>query len=329
VRIAVDAMGGDHAPEATVEGTVEALKEYRDISVILTGDKEMIKKELQKYDYPKERLEIIHCSEKIQTEDQPVKAIRRKKDSSMVVALRLVKEGQADAVVSAGNTGALMAGGLFILGRIKGIDRPALAPVYPHSGGYSVMIDGGANSECKAKNLEQFGIMGSIYSEQILGIDRPKVSLVNVGEEKGKGNELVKEAYELLENSDLNFQGNIEARDIPRGKTDVIVCDGFTGNVILKLTEGVAITLFDLLKEKFTASVPRKLAAIILKPGLREIKKAYDYTEEGGAPFVGVKGVLIKAHGSSNGKAFKNAIRKGRLFVEKDIVGKIESSVED
>ncbi len=295
MRIAVDAMGGDHAPEATVEGTVEALKEYRDISVILTGDKEMIKKELQKYDYPKERLEIIHCSEKIQTEDQPVKAIRRKKDSSMVVALRLVKEGQADAVVSAGNTGALMAGGLFILGRIKGIDRPALAPVYPHSGGYSVMIDGGANSECKAKNLEQFGIMGSIYSEQILGIDRPKVSLVNVGEEKGKGNELVKEAYELLENSDLNFQGNIEARDIPRGKTDVIVCDGFTGNVILKLTEGVAITLFDLLKEKFTASVPRKLAAIILKPGLREIKKAYDYTEEGGAPFVGVKGVLIKA----------------------------------
>ncbi len=329
MRIAVDAMGGDHAPEATVEGTVEALKEYRDISVILTGDKEMIKKELQKYDYPKERLEIIDCSEKIQTEDQPVKAIRRKKDSSMVVALRLVKEGQADAVVSAGNTGALMAGGLFILGRIKGIDRPALAPVYPHSGGYSVMIDGGANSECKAKNLEQFGIMGSIYSEQILGIDRPKVSLVNVGEEKGKGNELVKEAYELLENSDLNFQGNIEARDIPRGKTDVIVCDGFTGNVILKLTEGVAITLFDLLKEKFTASVPRKLAAIILKPGLREIKKAYDYTEEGGAPFVGVKGVLIKAHGSSNGKAFKNAIRKGRLFVEKDIVGKIESSVED
>jgi len=327
VILAIDGMGGDHAPKSTVEGAVEATKEYG-ITVLITGDQEILSKELSQYDYDKEKIEIIHCSEKIENEDQPVKSIRRKKDSSMVVALNLVKEGRAEAVISAGNTGALLAGGLFILGRIKGIDRPALAPVFPHENGASVLIDGGANTECKAKNLLQFGVMGSLYSEHILGIKTPKVSLVNVGAEKGKGNELSKEAYTLLEESSLNFTGNMEARELPRGKTDVIVCDGFTGNIILKLTEGVFMTVFDLLKEKFTRSFLTKLAAGILKPGLRQIKKDYDYTEHGGAPFLGVQGVLIKAHGSSNGKAIKNALRQGKRFAENQIVDKISEEIQ-
>lgn len=325
--LAIDGMGGDHAPKSTVEGAVEATKEYG-ITVLITGDQEILSKELSQYDYDKEKIEIIHCSEKIENEDQPVKSIRRKKDSSMVVALNLVKEGRAEAVISAGNTGALLAGGLFILGRIKGIDRPALAPVFPHENGASVLIDGGANTECKAKNLLQFGVMGSLYSEHILGVKTPKVSLVNVGAEKGKGNELSKEAYTLLEESSLNFTGNMEARDLPRGKTDVIVCDGFTGNIILKLTEGVFMTVFDLLKEKFTRSFLTKVAAGILRPGLRQIKKDYDYTEHGGAPFLGVQGVLIKAHGSSNGKAIKNALRQGKRFAENQIVDKISEEIQ-
>ncbi|NBG89110.1 phosphate acyltransferase PlsX [Isachenkonia alkalipeptolytica] len=324
--LAIDGMGGDHAPKSTVKGAVDAVKEYG-ITVMITGDQEVLSKELQQYDYDKEKIEIIHCSEKIENEDPPVKAIRRKKDSSMVVALNLVKEGRAEAVISAGNTGALLAGGLFVLGRIKGIDRPALAPVFPHENGASVLIDGGANTECKGKNLLQFGVMGSLYSEHILGVKSPKVSLVNVGEEKGKGNELTKEAYDLLEESDLNFTGNMEARDLPRGKTDVIVCDGFTGNIILKLTEGVFMTVFDLLKEKFTKSFMTKMAAGILKPELRQIKKDYDYTEHGGAPFLGVQGVLIKAHGSSDGKAVKNALRQGKRFAENKIVDKIQESL--
>lgn len=326
--LAIDGMGGDHAPKSTVQGAVDAVKEYG-VTVLITGDQEILSKELQQYDYDKEKIEIIHCTEKIENEDQPVKAIRRKKDSSMVVALNLVKEGRAEAVISAGNTGALLAGGLFILGRIKGIDRPALAPVFPHENGASVLIDGGANTECKAKNLMQFGVMGSLYSQHILGVKNPKVSLVNVGEEKGKGNELTKEAYDLLEESSLNFTGNMEARDLPRGNTDVIVCDGFTGNIILKLTEGVFMTVFDLLKAKFTKSTLTKIAAGILRPGLRQIKKDYDYTEHGGAPFLGVQGVLIKAHGSSNGKAIKNALRQGKKFADNKIVEKISDKIQE
>lgn len=326
--LAIDGMGGDHAPKSTVKGAVDAVKEYG-VTVLITGDQDILRKELAQYEYDKSKIEIIHCTEKIENEDAPVKSIRRKKDSSMVVALNLVKEGKAEAVISAGNTGALLAGGLFVLGRIKGIDRPALAPVFPHKHGASVLIDGGANTECKAKNLLQFGVMGSLYSQHILGVKTPKVSLVNVGAEKGKGNELTKEAYTLLEESALNFTGNIEARDLPKGKTDVIVCDGFTGNIILKLTEGVFITVFDLLKEKFTKSFMTKLAAGILRPELRQIKKDYDYTEHGGAPFLGVKGVLIKAHGSSEGKAIKNALRQGKHFAEIKIVDKIEETLTD
>ncbi|SES66621.1 phosphate:acyl-[acyl carrier protein] acyltransferase [Natronincola peptidivorans] len=326
MRIVLDAMGGDHGPAVTVPGAIEAVKAYC-IKVTLTGDKNLIQSELNKYDYPEEYIEIIHCSEEITNEDKPVAAIRRKKDSSMVVGLRLVKENKADAFISAGNTGALLAGGLFVLGRIKGIDRPALAPVFPTTTGGAVLIDGGANSDCKPRNFLEFGLMGNIYASKILKVHNPKVCTVNIGIEEGKGNDVTKEAYKLCQKSDFNFIGNVEARDIPSGYADVIVCDGFTGNIILKLTEGIAATIFQNLKEEFTKNSLRKLAAGILKPGLRDFKKRFDYTEYGGAPFLGVQGNLIKAHGSSNAKAIKNAIRQAKAFVENKVVEEIMKEI--
>ena len=326
MKIVIDAMGGDNAPVATVKGAIEAIKNY-DIDVILAGNESMIKEQLAEYDYTKEKIEIIHCSEIITNEDRPVSAIREKKDSSMVVALKLVKEKKADAIVSAGNTGALLAGGLLILGRIKGIDRPALAPPYPTTDGISVLIDGGANSDCKPRNLLEFGIMGSVYAEKVLEIRRPRVGIVNIGIEEEKGSEIVKEAYKLCKNGPFNFKGNIEARDIPAGYADVIVCDGFTGNVILKLTEGLADSIFRLLKEEFVKNPLRKIGASLLKSGLKDFKERFDYTEYGGAPFLGVKGVLIKAHGSSDAKAVKNAIRQGIKFIENNVIDDIAEKI--
>ena len=326
MRIVIDAMGGDNAPVATVEGAVEAVKSYN-VNVILTGNETMIKEQLAKYNYAEEKIEIVHCSERITDEDRPVSAIREKKDSSMVTALRFVKEKKADAIVSAGNTGALLAGGLLMLGRIKGIDRPALAPPYPTTGGMSVLIDGGANSDCKPRNFLEFGIMGSIYAEKVLEIKKPSVCIVNIGKEEEKGSEIVKEAYKLCKTGPFNFKGNIEARDIPGGYADVIVCDGFTGNVILKLTEGLAGSIFRLLKEEFVKNTIRKIGASLLKSGLKDFKKRFDYTEYGGAPFLGVKGVLIKAHGSSDAKAVKNAIRQGIKFIENNVTGDIAEKI--
>lgn len=326
MRIVIDAMGGDNAPVATVKGAVEAVKSY-DIDVILTGNESIIGEQLAKYDYAREKIEIVHCSEIITNEDKPVSAIREKKDSSMVVALKLVKEKRADAIVSAGNTGALLAGGLLILGRIKGIDRPALAPPYPTTDGMSVLIDGGANSDCKPRNLLEFGIMGSIYAEKVLEIKKPSVCIVNIGIEEEKGSEIVKEAHKLCKNGPFNFKGNIEARDIPAGYADVIVCDGFTGNVILKLTEGLADSIFRLLKEEFVKNTLRKIGASLLKSGLKDFKGRFDYTEYGGAPFLGVKGVLIKAHGSSDAKAVKNAIKQGIKFIENNVIDDIAEKI--
>lgn len=326
MKIVIDAMGGDNAPVATVKGAVEAIKNY-DIDVILAGNESMIKEQLAEYDHTREKIEIIHCSEIITNEDRPVSAIREKKDSSMAVALKLVKEKKADAIVSAGNTGALLAGGLLILGRIKGIDRPALAPPYPTTDGISVLIDGGANSDCKPRNLLEFGIMGSVYAEKVLDIKKPDVCIVNIGIEEEKGSEIVKEAYKLCKNGPFNFKGNIEARDIPAGYADVIVCDGFTGNVILKLTEGLADTIFRLLKEEFVKNPLRKIGASLLKSGLKDFKERFDYTEYGGAPFLGVKGVLIKAHGSSDEKAVKNAIRQGIKFIENNVIDDIAEKI--
>ncbi len=326
MRIVIDAMGGDNAPVATVKGAVEAVKSYN-IDVILTGNESMIEEQLAKYDYTREKIEIVHCSEIITNEDKPVSAIREKKDSSMAVALKLVKEKKADAIVSAGNTGALLAGGLLILGRIKGIDRPALAPPYPTTDGMSVLIDGGANSDCKPRNLLEFGIMGSVYAEKVFEIKKPSVCIVNIGIEEEKGSEIVKEAHKLCKNGPFNFKGNIEARDIPAGYADVIVCDGFTGNVILKLTEGLADSIFRLLKEEFVKNTLRKIGASLLKSGFKDFKERFDYTEYGGAPFLGVKGVLIKAHGSSDAKAVKNAIRQGIKFVENNVIDDIAEKI--
>lgn len=326
MKIVIDAMGGDNAPFATVKGAIEAVKSYN-IDIILTGNKPIIENQLERHDYIKEKIEIVHCSEEITNEDRPVTAIREKKDSSMAVALRLVKEKKADAVISAGNTGALLVGGLLILGRIKGIDRPALAPPYPTTEGMSVLVDGGANSDCKPRNYLEFGIMGSVYAEKVLEIRKPRVCIVNIGIEEEKGSEIVKEAYRLCKTGPFNFKGNVEARDIPGGYADVIVCDGFTGNVILKLTEGLAGSIFKLLKEEFVKNTFRKMGALLLKPGLRDFKKQFDYTEYGGAPFLGVRGVLIKAHGSSDEKAIKNAIRQGIRFIENNVIDDIAKKI--
>lgn len=328
MKVVIDAMGGDNAPLVTVEGAVDAVKSY-DVNVILTGNQPMIENELAKYDYPQEKIEIIHCSEQITNEDKPVISIRKKKDSSMVVGLKLVKDKQADAFISAGNSGALLTGGLLVLGRIKGIDRPALAPVYPTTKGISVLVDAGANADCKPRNFLEFGIMGSIYAEKVLGIKKPKVCTVNIGIEEEKGSDLVKSAHNLCKDGPFNFKGNVEARDIPNGYADVIVCDGFTGNVILKLTEGLASSIFELLKEEFVKNTLRKIGALLLKSGFKDFKKRFDYTEYGGAPFLGVNGVLIKAHGSSDGKAIKNAVGQAIKFknnnVIEDIIAEITS----
>jgi glycerol-3-phosphate acyltransferase PlsX len=326
MRIVVDAMGGDNAPGINVKGSIDAVNEYG-VEVILVGKQQLIKNELDKYQYKGDKIHIVNAEEVIENDDKPVMAIRRKKDSSMVKGLKLVKEKEGDAFISAGNTGALLSGGLLVVGRIKGIERAALAPVYPTKNGISVLIDAGANMDCKAKYLQQFAIMGSIYAEKVLGIEKPKVGLVNVGIEEGKGNELAKEAFELLRKTGVNFIGNIEARDIPTGKADILVCDGFVGNTILKLTEGLAMEIFSVLKEEFTKTPLTKIGALLLKPGLKNFKKKLDYTEYGGAPLLGVKGGVIKAHGSSDAKAIKNAIRQAKMFIENKVLEKIEEDI--
>lgn len=324
--IAVDGMGGDHSPNAIVEGSVQAVKEYG-VDIIITGPKELIEKELQKHEYDNNKIKILDAREVISPNEHPVSAIRKKKDSSLNRALNLVKDGEAQAVVSAGSTGAFMAGSLFIVGRIKGIDRPALAPVMPGKNGPFMIIDVGANAECKPNNLLQFAIMGSTYFENILDVKNPKVGLVNIGAEEEKGNELTKAAYKLLKESNTNFVGNIEPRDIPSGDTNVLVCDGFVGNTILKMYEGVAGNIFDVLKQEIMSSFTTKLGGLLLKPVFAKFKKQFDYKEYGGAAFLGVKGICIKAHGSSDAKAFKNAIKQAVTFHENKIIEKISNQL--
>lgn len=328
MKIAIDGMGGDNAPKSNVEGVVSAIKEYN-IDIIITGDKDALEKEFENYEFDRSKLEIVHTTEIIENEDKPVKAIRSKKDSSMVVALRLVKEGKADAVVSAGNTGALLAGGLFVVGRIKGIDRPCLCPAIPNvKRSMTIIADGGANADCKPRNLVEFAAMTNIYSKKVLGIENPRISLANVGAEEGKGNDLMKKSYEELKNMDINFIGNLEARDVINAKTDVIVCDGFTGNILLKSAEGVAMSVMGLLKETFLSSTKGKIGAMLLKDDLRKLKSFMDYAEYGGAPLLGVNGGVIKAHGSSNSKAIKNAINQGIKFAQGNVLRDIEEFVQ-
>lgn len=326
MRIAIDAMGGDNAPVETVKGAIEALKEI-DAIMVLIGTEEILKKELAKYDYDESRIEIIATTEVVENDDKPVIAIKRKKDSSMVVGFEKVRTGEIDALISAGNTGALLAGGLLRVGRIKGIDRPALTTVFPTFSGMFVMADVGANAECKPRNLLEFGIMGSIYAENVLGIENPKVGIINIGTEEGKGTPLVVESYDLLKASNLNFIGNIEARDIPERKADVLVTDGFTGNVVLKLTEGVAKSFMGELKGIFMSNFLTKISAGIIKGKLKSLKTKMDYTEYGGAPLLGIKAPIVKAHGSSNAKAFKNAIKYAEKYVSNNIIEKISQEI--
>lgn len=328
IRVAVDAMGGDNAPGEVIKGTVEALNASREIEVFLVGDQAAIEPILSKYDYDKERLTIVHASEVISNNEPPAIAIKKKKDSSIVVAQRMVKEGKADAFVSAGCTGAVLVGGHLIVGRIKGIERPALAPLIPTLNGFSLLIDCGANVDAKPSNLVQFARMGSIYMENIMGRKNPKVAIVNIGAEEEKGNALVKATYPLLkECKDINFVGNVEARDIPNGDVDVIVCEAFVGNVILKMYEGVAGALVGKIKETMMASMKTKIGALLIKDELKKTMKAFDTSDYGGAPMLGLKGLVVKTHGNSKAQEIKQSILQCIAFKQQDISGKISVAV--
>jgi glycerol-3-phosphate acyltransferase PlsX len=327
MKISVDGMGGDHSPEVVVEGCVLAVKEF-DVDIIITGPEELISAELKKYDYDKDKIKVKDAREVISPNEHPVQAVRKKKNSSLNEALNLVKNKEADAVISAGSTGAFMAGSLFIVGRIKGIDRPALAPIMPGRNNSFMIIDCGANAECKPNNLLQFGIMGKIYMESIMSMKNPSIGLVNIGAEEEKGNELTKAAYKLLKASTLNFVGNIEPRDISNGDVNVLVCDGFVGNTVLKMYEGVASNIFAILKDEIMSGFTSKIGGLFLKPVFKKIKKRFDYKEVGGAAFLGVNGICIKAHGSSDGIAIKNAIRQAKKFHENNIIEKIKAEIE-
>jgi len=313
MKIAIDAMGGDKAPEEIVSGAVMAANEI-DAELFLIGDSEKINECLKNKAYPKEKISIIHASEVITNDDKPTVAVQRKKDSSMVKALKMVGDGEADAMVSAGNTGALLAGSLRYIKRIRGIHRPALAPYLPGKTTGCLVVDGGANTNCKVENLVQFAVMGSVFSEKVMHTKNPRVGLLNNGTEEGKGSYLYKDTYMALKETNLNFIGNIEARDALSGVADVIVCDGFSGNILLKSIEGAGVVMFSGLKDVFMKNTFSKIGTLLLKKGLFDFKKKYDYNEYGGAPFLGVRGCVLKAHGSSNAKSIYQTIKQANDF---------------
>ncbi|TKI54892.1 phosphate acyltransferase PlsX [Brevibacillus antibioticus] len=327
MRIAVDAMGGDHAPKSTVLGALAAIKENPAITVVLVGEEQAIRNHLPQ-DIPA-NIEIVPAAEVILPDDEPVRAVRRKKNSSLVVAVEMAREKKVDAMISAGNTGALMTAGLLYAGRMDGIERPALCAYIPNTKGrVTLTLDVGANMDAKPHQLVQYALMGSLYAEKVLGFEHPTVGLLNVGTEEGKGNELTKAVFPLLQEADLNFVGNVEARDVMQGACDVLVCDGFVGNVLLKAVEGTASTIFSQLKQEFTSSLINMLGAAILKPGLVRFKKKMDYAEYGGAPLLGLKSPVIKAHGSSNERAMKNAIVSATRFIQQDVNEIIQQSLQ-
>ncbi|WP_045515288.1 phosphate acyltransferase PlsX [Neobacillus niacini] len=326
MKLAIDAMGGDHAPKEIVIGAMKAVEAFTDIHITLVGDETKIKEYLTK----QERISILHTTEVILGTDEPVRAVRRKKTASMVLAAQQVADGNADACISAGNTGALMAAGLFVVGRIEGIDRPALSPTLPTIGGEGfLLLDVGANVDAKPEHLLQYAIMGSIYSEKVRGTAKPRVGLLNIGTEEKKGNELTKHAFDLLKNANINFVGNVEARDLLDGVADVVVTDGFTGNMVLKTVEGTAMSMFKMLKRTLMSSMKSKLAAAVLKPEFTALKNTLDYSEYGGAGLFGLKAPVIKAHGSSNSQSIFSAIRQTREMVDKDVVGLIKKTMEE
>ena len=325
MRIAVDAMGGDHAPEEIIKGVLIAAEKNPEVQLILVGQKERILPFLTGVK-PK-NISLYEATEVIAMDEHPANAVRKKKDSSIVVATRLVKLGEADAVVSAGSTGAQMASALLGLGRIKGIERPAIATILPTPEGGKLILDVGANMDATPEQLSQYALMGSIYAEKILKIPKPRVGLLNVGSEEGKGNDLTQKAYGLLKGAQLNFIGNVEGRDVPYGRADVVVCEGFVGNILLKTAEGLAGVLFQQIKEKITSTTVRKLGALAVKPGLKEIAQMMDYAEYGGAPLLGVNGISIICHGSSNAKAILNAIRVAQECVQIQLIEQIREDL--
>ena len=321
-------MGGDNAPAEIVKGAIEAVTENSRIKVYLTGRQDVIKKELVQYTYNKEQIEIVNAEEIIETAEPPVMAIRKKKDSSIVVALNLVKDGVCDAFVSAGSSGAVLVGGQLIVGRIKGIERPPLAPLIPTETGCSLLIDCGANVDARPSHLVQFAKMGSVYMESVMGVPNPKVAIVNIGAEEEKGNALVKETFPLLKNCpEINFIGSIEARDIPTGYADVIVCEAFAGNIILKLYEGVGATLIKKVKTGMMSSLRSKIGALLVKPALKATLKGFSLEEHGGAPLLGLNGLVVKTHGSSKAVEIKNSILQCVTFKEQKINEKIKEKV--
>lgn len=336
-KIAVDAMGGDYAPMEVVKGVVDAVSVRNDIKVFLVGKAELVKEELNKYQYPENQIEVIDAPEVIEMAEPPVLAIRKKKQSSMVMAMNMVKQKEADAFVSAGSSGAILVGGQTIVGRIKGIKRPPLAPLIPTEKGASLLVDCGANVDARPEHLVQFARMGSIYMEQVVGIKNPRVAIVNIGAEEEKGNALVKETFPLLQAcEDIQFVGSIEAREIPHGGADVIVCEAFVGNVILKLYEGIGSTLIGSIKKGMMCNLRSKIGALLVKPALKETLKAFDASEYGGAPLLGLNGLVVKTHGNSKAKEIKNSVLQCVTFHEKDINAiyreiftNTESSVEE
>ncbi|MGE6378025.1 phosphate acyltransferase PlsX [Peribacillus muralis] len=326
MKITIDAMGGDHAPKAQVLGAMKAVEAFSDVEITLVGNEAEINQHLTKHG----RIKVVHTEDKILSTDEPVRAVRRKKSASMVLAAQQVADGEADACISSGNTGALMAAGLFVVGRIDGIERPALAPTLPTIDGKGfVLLDVGANSDAKPEHLLQFAIMGSVYAQKVRGIDRPRVGLLNIGTEEKKGNELTKHAFSLLQqSSEISFIGNVEARDLLNGPADVVVTDGFTGNMVLKTLEGTAMSVFTMLKTALTSNLKSKLAAAMVKPELKVIKNQMDYSEYGGAGLFGLRAPIIKAHGSSDANAIYNAIRQTRDMVGHHVIPTIAKTIE-
>jgi len=326
VKIAVDAMGGDNAPAEIVKGCLNYInnEEIDSVKIILVGKEDLVQSALLQHKYDQVKIEICKASEYIGPSELPVVAVRNKKDSSIVKGIKLVNDGEADVFISAGNTGAVLVGSTFGLGRVKGVERPALAVLLPNKEGFSLLIDAGANVDVKPNYLLQFAKMGKVYLENMLGVDNPTVGLVNIGEEPEKGNALTKEAYKILKDSDVNFIGNVEAREIPEGKADILVCDAFVGNIILKYTEGLSKTLFSIIKDEINANPVTKIGGALIKKAFPNIRKRLDYEEYGGAPFLGLKGFVIKIHGSSSAKSVESAIRQAVNFTKQNLVQKIE-----
>ncbi len=328
MKVVLDAMGGDRAPEVVVAGGVQAAREWG-VEVILVGDEGLIEAELDKHNLSALSLAVVHASQVIEMTDKPAEAARAKKDSSMTVGLKLVRRGEAAAFVSAGNSGGVLAAALFGLGRIQGVKRPALSTFYPTLEGRSFILDVGANTDCKPDYLLQFGIMGSAYVQQMWGVTKPRVGLLSTGEEEGKGNDLVREAYTLLQNSGLNFIGNVEGKDVPLGLADVVVTDGFSGNVVIKLSEGVARLITGILEEEIRRRPQAMLGALLSRSAMRAAKGRLDYAEYGGGALLGVKGVTIVAHGRSNAKAIKNAVRVAVQAAEGGLLTAIDMGVRE